>query len=231
MKNNDFMGQILRKYNTFIFFCVQVTEETGYGIVENMPGMAVRCSKSKGKQKERLNTYCSKQYKKKAYWMLEEGCRYLCTIDSVEDGYISSSPLCEICSHKTVIREQEISALESTVEDIYQVAGGRKMDKEKLAIMQRAFGIKYMAGVYDIRVKTKYGNWMYDLLTQKLRHENYKGLLRNVGNKGIYEQGWHLQETKEALTDFYKALSYIINHDFGFGRINNECRQRNLYSA
>lgn len=232
MKNKDFMGQLLRRYNAFIFRCVRITEECGYGIVENMPGMAVRCSKRSGKQKGRLKTYCGIPYEKKVYRILEEGHRYLCTIDSVEDEYITASPLCEAYSgEKAVIRAREISVLESTVEDIYLAAGGREMEKEKLAIMQRAFGIKYVAGVYDIKVKTSYGNWMYDLLTHELKHENYNGSLRDVGNKGCYEQGWHLQETKEDLTDFYKALSYIVNHDFRFRRSKSEHRQWSLYIA
>lgn len=102
------------------------------------------------------------------------------------------------------------------------------MEKEKLVTLQRAFGLKYIAGVYDIKVKTAYGNWMYNLLSGTLMHENFCGL-RNMGNKGFYEQGWHIQKTRDNLTDFYKALSYIVNHDFGFRRSGkNECGQRSL---
>lgn len=233
MENRDFMERTMKNYNAFVFRCVRVTEECGYGIVDNMPGMTVRCSKDRGRPNGCLKIYRCTQHEKKIYRTLEEGHCYLCLIDAMKEGCINAAPLYEIysdCYGKTVARTER-SILESTVEEIFMAAGGNDMEKEKLVTLQRAFGLKYIAGVYDIKVKTAYGNWMYNLLSGTLMHENFCGL-RNMGNKGFYEQGWHIQKTRDNLTDFYKALSYIVNHDFGFRRSGkNECGQRSLHTA
>lgn len=214
---------ILKDKSFYIMRCVLIHDTYAYGIVEGLPGAVVATPIQPST--EYRNIPEGEIFRTDVVWKqvpvtepVEPGHRYL-----VQKQYITKDMLCaEVIgmlenADVTVINRAE-NALELSVDEIREELDLTKAESICLKVYHKAFGVTYSLGAYDLSVKTIRSTWRYELLTERLNHQNTRARCTKKTNhlRAKYLKGWHLQETSSPLTTIGELLNYVIAHDYGY---------------